>query len=386
MLRKCPSNKIYNPDTGKCVNSTSQTGMLVRLAELEERLTGFSDIDNIKNTLVGKIKELEEAKNALDNRTSEVDVDNNEINLKLQKTVKDLEKAQKNAKLIDTDNIKLLRRVDKYESQLNELAAAYEMNKVVINSLINEKDVLNTEIMHLKGELEAVNARNKILLDSKEKEAKNRQIEKNCDAGFYYHYPSKKCIEMPKCRENEWYSYVNHTCRKLTSKNNIIIDSTTDSSDNFVQEAKNEDITTELIETIPNESKLDLNDDINITPNPSTELLSPDMPLGFGDEQTNQMQKSDEKTTNLESIPIQKSDEKTTNLEPIPNQKSNENNIESNPEKKKVICKDNEYFNFKLKRCLPKKCPPGEVYSSEEKKCVKNANEIPTTTITQPTI
>ena len=371
MLRKCPSNKIYNPDTGKCVNSTSQTGMLVRLAELEERLTGFSDIDNIKNTLVGKIKELEEAKNALDNRTSEVDVDNNEINLKLQKTVKDLEKAQKNAKLIDTDNIKLLRRVDKYESQLNELAAAYEMNKVVINSLINEKDVLNTEIMHLKGELEAVNARNKILLDAKDKEAKNRQIEKNCDAGFYYHYPSKKCIEMPKCRENEWYSYVNHTCRKLTSKNNIIIDSTTDSSDNFVQEAKNEDTTTELIETIPNESKLDLNDDINITPDPSTELLSPDMPLGFGDEQTNQMQKSDEKTTNLESIPIQK---------------SNENNIESNPEKKKVICKDNEYFNFKLKRCLPKKCPPGEVYSSDEKKCVKNANEIPTATMTQPTI
>lgn len=367
MLRKCPSNKLYNPDTGKCVNSTSQTGMLVRLAELEERLTGFSDIDNIKNTLTGKIKELEDAKYALDNRTGEVHIDNNEINLKLQKTVKDLEKAQKNSKLIDNDNIKLLRKVDKYESQLNELASAYEMNKVVINSLISEKDILNNEIMHLKGELEAVNARNKILLDAKEKESKDRRIDKNCDAGFYYHHPSKRCIEMPKCRENEWYSYVNHTCRKLTSKSTNTIETATDLSDNLVQESQNENVAKEIInelvsipETISNESNPESNtDDVNITPNPSTELLSPDLPLGIGDEQPK---------SNLESQPtITPTTEESspTSIESLPN-----------PEKKKVVCKDNEYFNFKLKRCLPKKCPPGEVYSSEEKKCVKSINPI----------
>ena len=50
---------------------------------------------------------------ALDNKTTDMNKYNDEINSKLQKTLKDLEKANKNVQITESDNIKLLRKVDK---------------------------------------------------------------------------------------------------------------------------------------------------------------------------------------------------------------------------------------------------------------------------------
>jgi hypothetical protein len=335
MLRKCPSDKIYNPNTGNCVKLSSNTGMLVRLAELEEKLKGYSDIDNIKETITNKIHELEKMKVALDNKTTDINKYNDEINSKLQQTVKDLEKANKNVQITESDNIKLLRKVSKLESQLNELVTDYDNNKNVIDNLLNERDSLTDEILKLKSELESANARTNVLTKYKEKTFNERNYKMKCESNQYYHPQSKKCINKPICRDNEWYSHVTHSCKKIQKNDNIT----------------NQDIQNEssINESNINESSLNessLNNPVEITEQPEINDLKIDEII-------------------LDKLKETSETKKETELEKLENIEINENkdNINKN-------CEDNEYYNFKLGKCMPKVCPPGKTYNKELKKCI----------------
>ncbi len=431
-FRDCPVNKIYNPDTGKCVNLNSKMGMIIRLAELEHKLTGKSDIDLIKDSIESRISELESSSKNVEKQNDTITTHNKELEEKLDDTIKKLEKciASKGT------------NQEKYEAQIAELSMEYESNLNIINNLKLEKLKLEEEMSSLKAEHTKLNTQFTEYKKIFENRVEELTAVSKCKENEVYVKKLDKCEPRKECKSDEWYSVVNNNCNKINKievsesddvvpdiqkkegvlfkpverindMNENINKGAEEETKNITEEGKevgdesvdqgvnNEVIAQEPALTSDNntvnnaESNIEQNteetsvnnsEESNVDKSANTTVSSPPKNAETPIESEVTDEFLPKETTKLDVSTIENKPEAIdTNVEtlstPTPNPSEtiinntqdntiNNNNNNNNKNKLKQLCKPNEYYNFKLKKCLPKICPEGTKYDTTLKKCV----------------